>query len=506
MNEDPRFTREKFNPPLGDDEPRDEGAPPHGEAEAEGQPQPKAPVRTPYPVDALGPILGAAARSIAVKFQVPAEIAAQSVLSVASLAAQGLVDVQLPMGQPRPVGLFFVTMAESSDRKTTSDREAMAPVRMYEKQLKDQYKILKEIYDVNYAAWQAQHVQIKHTKMELPDRIAKLKALGPAPEPPLQPIKTIDEGTVEGLIKAMPGMVGSLGIYSNEGAQLLHGHAFSDDAKRRSAATLSNFWDAEAVRRVRASAADVIIIRDRRLSLHVMIQPAGARDFLSDPVLRDQGLLSRILLAAPETMAGNRAWKAQDGKLDAALRTYAARLLSVFEVVPEAGDKPNELTPRALPLSPEALDVWVPFYDAVERDMGPGRRFAEMRDVAGKAGEQACRIAAILTIVDDGANADVIRPDAMSRACKLMHWYLNEALRLAEEYRVPQEVSDAQDILEWTRARGLRQVDAATLQKSGPGALRSKERFDPAIEVLLATGDFTPDPDAKGKARVWIVK
>ena len=263
---------------------------------------------------------------------------------------------------------------------------------------------------------------------------------------------------------------------STEGAQLLQGHGFTDDTKRRSAATFSLFWDGEPIRRGRAGAADIIHIKDRRLALHVMIQPDGARTFLSDPVLRDQGLPSRILLAAPATMAGSQEWKAPAAKLDDALRTYTARLLNVFEVVPSTGDKLNELVLRALPLSAAALKVWVPFYNDVERDMVPGRRFAEMKDVAGKAGEQACRIAGVLTIVEDGADADEIGVDAMARACKLMRWYLGEALRLAEAYCVPQEVADAEKILKWCRDRYLPQSPPPPCRKR-PGAVRSKERL-----------------------------
>jgi Protein of unknown function (DUF3987) len=477
-------------------------APPIGE-EAEGSTAKEA--REPYPIEALGDVLGPAARAIADKVQVPIEMAAQSVLGVASLAAQPHADVVTPMGQTRPLSIFFVTVAESSDRKSTSDRESMVPVRMYEKKLADQYAILKEIFDRDHAAWAAQHSQITRGKMAIEERVSLLKALGREPEPPLQPVATISEGTVEGLIKIMPAMIGSLGMFSPEGAQLLHGYGFGDDAKRRSAATFSTFWDGEPVKRARAAAAELIIIKGRRLALHLMIQPDGARAFLSDPILRDQGLISRILLAAPDSMAGGRMWKAPAEKLDAALRTYAARLLAVFEITPSTGEKPNELMPRSIGLSPEALDVWVEFYNGVERNMRQACRFAEMRDVAGKAGEQSLRLAGVLTIVDDGADADAIGADAMSRACKLMRWYLNEALRLAEQYRVSQEVADAEKILTWCRDRGLRQVSATALLQSGPGTLRCKNRLDPALEVLLETRAFTPDPDAKGKARIWRV-
>ena len=49
---------------------------------------PEMPAAEPYPVGALGPVLGPAALAISHKVQVPEAIAAQSVLAAASLVAQ----------------------------------------------------------------------------------------------------------------------------------------------------------------------------------------------------------------------------------------------------------------------------------------------------------------------------------------------------------------------------------------------------------------------------------
>ncbi|MBF0819946.1 DUF3987 domain-containing protein, partial [Streptococcus acidominimus] len=59
---------------------------------------PPLPPAAPYPLDALGPILGEAASAIARKVQAPAAIAAQSVLAAASLAVQAHADVRMPYG------------------------------------------------------------------------------------------------------------------------------------------------------------------------------------------------------------------------------------------------------------------------------------------------------------------------------------------------------------------------------------------------------------------------
>ena len=103
-------------------------------AAAAEQPLPLAPPLRkprPYPVTALGNVLAGAAETIAEKTQCAPALAAQSVLAVASLAAQRRADVQLPYGQTRPVSLYFVTVAASGDRKSTADNEALISVRMH---------------------------------------------------------------------------------------------------------------------------------------------------------------------------------------------------------------------------------------------------------------------------------------------------------------------------------------------------------------------------------------
>jgi Bifunctional DNA primase/polymerase, N-terminal/Protein of unknown function (DUF3987) len=81
--------------------------------------------QAPYPMDALGPVLGPPALAIVRMVEVPAATAAQSVLGVAALAAQAHRDVMLPHGEKAPLSINLVTVAASSDRKSSADKKAM---------------------------------------------------------------------------------------------------------------------------------------------------------------------------------------------------------------------------------------------------------------------------------------------------------------------------------------------------------------------------------------------
>ncbi len=74
-----------------------------------------------YPVEALGNVLGGAARALHESIKAPLALCAQSVLAAASLAAQAHYDVRLPWGQRRPLSLFLLTVGESGERKSAVD-------------------------------------------------------------------------------------------------------------------------------------------------------------------------------------------------------------------------------------------------------------------------------------------------------------------------------------------------------------------------------------------------
>jgi len=357
----------------------------------------------PYPINALGGVLSDAARAIAAKVQCADAMAAQSVLAVASLAAQALADMRLPYGQTRPLSLFCVTIASSGDRKTSADSEAMAPVRMREKQLREVFEPRAKDHAVALAAWRGQRQQIERKKADVETRRFELQALGPEPEAPIKPVLTLGESTAEGLARHMPVLPGALGIFSAEGGQFLSGHGFLPDAKLRTAASFASLWDGQGLRRLRAGDG-LIDLHGRRLACHLMIQPEAAAGVLGDPVLRDQGFLSRLLLAAPESLAGGRMWQEPRAGTEPALRRYIARMLALLEMpAPASNTAGNELTPRALELCPDARKAWIGFHDAVETAMRPDGRLAMLRDVAGKAAEQAARIAGVLETIEDAS-------------------------------------------------------------------------------------------------------
>ena len=436
---------------------------------------PPLPAAEPYPVEALGPVLSRATAAISRKVQVPPATAAQSILSVASLAAQAHADVLLPFGQARPLSLYLVTVVESGGRKTSSDNEALWPVRKREKELKEEHEREHQAWAIASSAWAAEKRKIEGDKtMDLKARTAALVALGPEPARPLLPLLTVPDPTVEGLAKAWVSAPGSLGLFTAEGGQWIGGHGMSADHRLKTAATFSEIWDGRPIKRVRA-ADGVTILDGRRLALHIMVQPDAAAQFLADQTLRDQGLLSRVLVAAPDSIAGTRFYREPRPEDEAAIRAFGARILSLLEAPwPAAGEQPNELCPRTLPMSAEATALWRAFHDHIEGQCGPGGELASIQDFAAKAPEHAARLAGVLTIVDDVRAAE-IGVDAMSSGLTLADWYVVEAVRMQRAARTDPRLLRAQALLEWLQTRSEPEIDFRDVLRLGPGPVRTRQ-------------------------------
>src|SRR5262245_9258972 len=75
--------------------------------------------------------------------------------------------------------------------------------------------------------------------------------------------------------------------------------------RRTMAASLSNLWDGDPVRRLRAADGSMFL-PGRRLAMHLAVQPEIADIMLADPDLKAQGLLSRILMTYPDSLMGTR--------------------------------------------------------------------------------------------------------------------------------------------------------------------------------------------------------
>lgn len=451
------------------------------------------PLAAKYPVEALGNILAPAAHAIMDRVQCPDALAAQSVLAVASLAVQAFADVEIPAtGHAKPVSLNLLSIASTGERKSAADGEALWSIRKHEKALREAFGAeLKEYFKAKKAWDAAEKKALSAQKDDYSATKGRLDALGEAPAAPVLPMKTCPEPTYEGLCKALELGQPSMGIFSDEGGSFISGHGMTPDNRLRTMAGLSSLWDGTSIKRVRVGDG-ANIIAGKRLSVHLMTQPEAAARLLCDPVAQDQGFLSRILVAAPDSTAGTRFQREPDPESAEALKRYGARILYILErPAPLADDSQNELEPRVLPFNRDAAQAWRDFADHVERLLAPGEPFEPIRGFANKLPEHAARIAAVLTLVDD-LHASFISRETFERAIVLAEFYAREALRLFGSGSASPELRRAEALRKWLMIWDEPLISSRAIVRLGPNSIRDTATANAAIEVLVKHGWLNP--------------
>lgn len=444
----------------------------------------------PFPVDALGSIAAAAARGIQERVRAPDALCAQSVLAAMNFAVQAHGDVEMPNRQTRPISCFFASLAESGDRKSSTDWEAVWAIYKHEASLRDPYDAAVASYEMDKMAFEkARESALKMQQKGGKDAMRRaLDELGPEPKRPTKPVLLVSEPTFEGLFKVFAGGRPSLGLFSAEGGSFIGGHAMSDEAKVRTAAGMCKFWDGAPIDRVRGGDGDAVL-HGRRLSCHLMVQPTIADILLRDETMGDQGLLSRLLVTAPDSLAGSRFWTEPSEDADRAVRQFGAHLLSILEkAMPLVPGRKNELAPPALKMTDEARRRWIRFQDYIESQLGSDGSLTHIKTRVNKMPEISARLAATLALFED-IDVGHISDEHMHRGTTLAQHYVMEAQRLASVSRVSGELRDAQAVLSWMhRDWDGDLISLPDLYQRGPAKISTQATALKCVTILEAHG------------------
>lgn len=443
-----------------------------------------------YPIEALSPRLQAAARAIVDKVQLPDSIACQSVLAVASLAVQAHTDVELPTGERVPTSEFFITVAASGDRKSSADKLALRPVRHREHEMHVEFARLDADFQADHAAYTAAKKKAMTGKRGRVEIKQALEACGEAPIAPAQPVYICDEPTIEGLYRLLSEAMPSIGLFSDEGGQFLGGYAMSADNRGKAGAALSKLWDAGPIKRVRGTDG-ITVMYGRRVSLHLMIQPKMARQLFGDDDLKDQGLLSRMLLSQPTTLRGQRMWRNATANSADDLEKYEQRVLGLLRLPPPMNAETRELKPGLLTLSDDAKEMFVAFHDAVEAELGKGGQFEAITGFAAKLPEHSVRIAAIMAFFEDRRTTE-ISDKALAGGIRIAKFHADEALRLFGHGSIDIETERAAELIDWIRQKNLTVVGLRALRRDGPGRKVAAPELKRIVAMLVDLKHLTP--------------
>jgi hypothetical protein len=463
-----------------------------------------------YPVAALGP-LTPVVRAVEGRALAPLPMIANSALATAALAVQGHGDVETLAGQA-PASLYCLTLGVSGERKTSVDGHFTGPVRAHERKEAKAYRAALQEHAAKATLYEAQHADIRgrcKDKAKRAEAEADLRALR-EPTPPRRPERIVTEPTFEGLTRLYEEGQPALGIFSDEGGQFLGGYAMGREHKTKTMAALNALWGGADISRARKGDGTSTLY-DRRLSLHLMVQPSVAHSFMADDTAGDIGFLPRFLICDPQSTIGTRLSSKMRPDSAGAIDAYAQRmgdiLAAPLPIDPELGG----VQARLLPLSEPARTLLVRFSDAVEAAQAPGGTLAPITGYASKAAEQAARIAGVLTLYA-ALDAPEVDGDTMANAIAIAQYHLTEAARLAQAARVSAESRQAEALRAWLS--GFTHSEAETgeedliilgdILQCGPNALRERAKALRLMATLAEAGHVVPLPPdtiVRGSAR-----
>jgi hypothetical protein len=444
------------------------------------------PQATEVPLADLGPLI-AVITAITTLTQAPTALALQGVINAISIAAQSHADAETLFGKA-PLSLFAFSVAESSARKSSVDGLAMQAIRVFEKPLLAKYAKKLALFEERQISkdWG------RAGRNVIDDESSALVDV-PCTQP-ISPKISFDDMTYEGLVRHLEFGQPSIGLSSDEGGKIVGGYSMSAQNQLAFAAALSNLWDGKDINKVRAGVG-ATNLAGRRMSLHLSIQPLVAQRLFTNDELRDQGILSRVLVAMPESLKGTRFLSEDEEALrerqlaKEVMGMFGERIVALLEKLPAvAKDNRLELTPRTLQLEATARMRLVDFYNLVETQQSEGCLYANISGFAGKAAEQVARIAGNIALFED-PEAQLISLEQLAIGITLMEFYLAEAVRIFDTGHVSQNLLDAEDLRKWLCDRYADDfVDVSEISKRGPRRLRSSEKIKVLMRILEEYG------------------
>ncbi|MBJ7577471.1 DUF3987 domain-containing protein [Devosia sp. MC532] len=257
---------------------------------------------------------------------------------------------------------------------------------------------------------------------------------------------------------------------------------------------ISQLWNGDPINRIRAGDG-ISSYFGRRLSMHLMAQPAVLANLLEDGLAVEQGFLARALICQPTSTIGTRLYRLAGPESHAALGLFNAQLRrTLAQPLPTDGDR-QQLEPRTLTLSHRAEVSLRAFHDELEFDQAPGGKFELVRSFASKAPEQAVRIAAVLTLWSD-IKAQRVGDQAMEWGIELARYYMGEAARVVAPARVSIGIKNAEKLSQWLNVEWQHTtITPREIQQSGPNALRNSATIQKTIQILEEYGHLSLLPE-----------
>jgi hypothetical protein len=430
-------------------------------------------------------------------------MAMMSALGAVAVACQGLVDVKMPTGKIVPTSLMLLTIADSGERKTTTQSYFFKSIRELNLDSHEKHKEALIKHKVHHDLWISVKRQLERAHgrqfasgdaQATNTAFAALKThLEQEPKRPPSEKFLYEDTTPQALLQLLNENNKNGCLLTSEANSIFSGKALDELDK------LNTLWDGGEVIVDRISRPS-FILSDARLTLALMTQPSVIKKFMTKrgAEARGTGFLSRFIAFKPQTMAGSR----PDTK-----ETPLTRKLEFNKRVKEILLSEKEKTRQTLHLSETAANIWYKYNQKLESEMKENGIYFYSKDHASKLLENATRLAANLHTFERNSNQDTeISSDTLIFSWNVIRYCSNHFLsELAGE---PQVITDANLLAHFltrrckTKPSPIKYDPSSTqpihinitlseIKRSGPNPLRQSSesaRLDAAIDLIRKLG------------------
>ena len=430
------------------------------------------------------------------KIQAPLPIIVTSMLSVLSSVAHGYINIEMPHGQIQPVSLFTLVIAESGDRKTSTDKLIFKPLFDYDRRLEQHRKQTESDKKATALSFKyelknlEQKLKKAHSSEDyilisrLEKQISELYDKQPSVNT-VSPKTIYSDATPVALWSALEGKNNAITLHSSDSASLFN---------RFNTEFISNtnlLWDGDSVSIARKTGE--INVDDGRIVLSLMTQRIILERLTENKsnLLRLTGFYSRMLICSPLSLQGFRFNNYVSDSDEDYINQFYEKLEKIMQ---HCVMSQSYGVFETLRLNPEARRLIQVFADNVESQLSQFGSLADVRDAGSKIVNNACRIAALLHLYINESTDKEIDGMAAHSACLLAGYYLTEFKRLFGERTTSELAAEyGASLFSWLQKESMAAGGAVSFTRThilqyGPNRLRKKEKLELAIQDLTNKG------------------
>lgn len=402
--------------------------------------------------------------------------------------------VQIAPGIQCQTGLSTIVIAEKNQGKSTIDNALQSSIVEWKSSQANERLIANFEYQM---AHEIHAAKIRHLRRKLDECHARdIDSDGVASDLAIEKLRKPKEPNVWVSQLTTGTFVGVSQVMMNQGSVFWNspdGGAALKAMTANCASQMADYWSGNSTTHVTRTYG--IERAERvRFATCIAVQPDVFAKFNRSRMgeaWHDCGLMGRFLIFAPTPNIGTRSIGNSKPK-GASMADWDARVVELLEEIFGHVDEPEVV----LTLSEDALEQLQKFRSYCEINAHPGNPFASVQSAAGKAAENACRIASAFHVFEKCSGTEIDGTN-MRYALDLMGYVLQEHARLFGEELVNDRIAQGADsLLRYLRKMermGVQLVPLASVSKHG-----SKDLREPTMRIAILNYAFQAGFVAQG--------